>query len=75
MNNKITLYLFSYVGATSAFYNKWMTYFSSAFKIVPIELAGRGSRVSEPFYKNFKQAIDDIIIKINPMAKNNSFAF
>lgn len=33
---------------------------------IPLELKGRGSRWSEPFYNDFKEALDDLLIAIKP---------
>lgn len=38
--------------------------FSTGIEICPIELAGRGERNKEPFYRNFEELIIDVANRI-----------
>jgi len=42
------------------FYSKWKPYLHPAIELVPIELAGRGARLGEPFYADMDEAADDV---------------
>lgn len=47
-------------GSAPLIYNKWIPFLSEDIILKPIELAGRGSRIQEPFYTDIDQATDDI---------------
>lgn len=56
-------------------YKKWNKYFDDNIKIIPIELAGRGKRMSEKFYKDMGSAIDDAYKIASPVIKDGEYAF
>jgi surfactin synthase thioesterase subunit len=41
-------------------YYKWRKYLDSEIELCPIELAGRGSRLENPFYESIHDAVEDI---------------
>lgn len=61
---KMKLFCFPYAGGSAALYMKWNSFLHPSIHIVPIELAGRGKRYSEPFYSDIEQAVHDIYAKI-----------
>ncbi|MFM9279570.1 thioesterase II family protein [Paenibacillus jiagnxiensis] len=61
---KIKLFCLPYAGGSAALYMKWKSFLHPSIHIVPIELAGRGKRYSEPFYSDIEQAVHDIYEKI-----------
>lgn len=58
--NIIKLFCFPHLGGTAATYYQWKYSFPENIEICPIELAGRGERLQDPFYLNFKDMIVDI---------------
>ncbi len=60
----IKLFCFPCAGGTAQMYFKWKKELSGFFEIIPIELAGRGLRSSEPLYKSFFELVDDVATKV-----------
>lgn len=53
------LICFPYAGATSVFYTKWKNDLNG-IKIIPVNLPGRGTRMSEPLCKTIEEMVDDL---------------
>lgn len=62
--NDIKLFCFPHLGGSASIYYQWKTFFSTGIEICPIELAGRGERNKEPFYRNFEELIIDVANRI-----------
>lgn len=71
---KINLYCLPYAGSSSIIYEKWVDYLSPSIELRPIELAGRGSRIDEPFYDDIMEAVEDVYQKILSDTANYPFA-
>lgn len=56
----IKLFCIPYAGGSASNYAGWISSFSPEIEIVPVELAGRGKRIYEPFYSNLDEAVDDV---------------
>ena len=56
----INLICLPYAGGTAAVYHRWKPFLDNRIRLCPIELAGRGRRLKEPFYNSFEEAVDDI---------------
>lgn len=54
------LFCFPYAGGSSMIYRNWKQYLSPEIELVPIELAGRGTRILEKSYLNIEQAVQDL---------------
>ncbi|MED3394086.1 thioesterase II family protein [Bacillus wiedmannii] len=61
---KFKMFCFSHAGGTVRHFYKWKRQQQFDIEIIPIELAGRGSRVKEPFYENMESAVQDLYNKI-----------
>lgn len=74
--SKIKLFCLPYAGGSSTIiYSKWKKKLNRHIELIPIELAGRGIRIGEPFYKDFSEAIDDIYDFIsNKIESSNEYA-
>lgn len=57
----IKLFCLPYAGGSSTMFMKWKTKLSSRVELIPIELAGRGSRINEKCFNNFDCMMDDIV--------------
>lgn len=54
------LFCFPYAGGSSAIFNKWKSFINEDIEIVAVELAGRGKRIQETHYGNFKEVVEDV---------------
>ncbi|NDI34040.1 thioesterase II family protein [Chengkuizengella sediminis] len=68
------LFCFPYAGGSSAIYSKWKKHFKQSIEIVPIELAGRGTRMGESFYENLNEAVEDVYKKISGQLNSTPYA-
>ncbi|MFE9275691.1 thioesterase II family protein [Paenibacillus glucanolyticus] len=64
MSKKTILFCIPYAGGAASVYLKWKKYLAPEIELVPIELAGRGSRYNEDGYENIEQAVNDIVMYI-----------
>lgn len=71
---KIILFCLPYGGGSAAVFNSWRKFLDKNIEIRPIEIAGRGSRLEEPFYQNSYEAIDDVYKMIEPLIDNSPYA-
>lgn len=72
---KTVLFCLPYAGGSATMYNKWKPYLDKQIELMPVELAGRGRRINEPFYTDMTEAIEDIFLKIRMLVEQNPFAF
>jgi len=71
----MNLFCFPYAGSSAFKYSVWNTYLKSSIKLIPVELAGRGSRISEAFYKNVSEAVHDVYSNIEHYLNDEPYAF
>ncbi|GGE47064.1 surfactin synthase thioesterase subunit [Pedobacter psychrotolerans] len=57
--NKIQLFCLPFAGGSSLAYYNWKPYLHPSIEIIPLELAGRGTRINDSFYPNLSAAVDD----------------
>ncbi|WP_205514655.1 thioesterase II family protein [Longitalea arenae] len=72
---EVKLFCFPYAGGSAVLYNSWKNLLDPAILLRPIELAGRGSRIAEPFYANIPEMITDVYNQIRPEIQNGPYAF
>lgn len=58
MESKI--FCIPYAGGSANIYRKMQLYANPEVSIIPVELAGRGTRMKEAFYNYFEEAVDDV---------------
>lgn len=58
------LFCIPYAGGLAGYYRKFIKYLDSSIDLFPVELAGRGTRISEDFYASFDDAVEDIYSRI-----------
>jgi len=63
----LILFCIPYAGASATIYYKWEKYLNDDLEIYPIELAGRGARFTEKFYKDIAEASNDIYKTMLPL--------
>ncbi|MEM5672660.1 thioesterase domain-containing protein [Bacillus cereus] len=72
--NTVKLICLPYAGGSARIYNTWVHLLDEKIEVVCPELAGRGKRFNEPFYKNLKEAVDDIYKNIEPIVNSGPYA-
>ncbi|CAH1057345.1 thioesterase II family protein [Paenibacillus pseudetheri] len=57
----ISLICLPYAGGSAQVYKRWTNRLHPGVRLVPAELAGRGSRMGEPFYADAAEAVRDLL--------------
>ena len=55
---KISLFCFPYAGGSSSIFRTWQEEFPRSIEVCPVQLPGRGSRMSEPPFKQLSQLVE-----------------
>lgn len=71
---KIKIFCVPFSGGSASTYAGWRKYLDEAIELHPVELAGRGRRIREPFFKSFAEAVDDLSEKIWPEIQDSEYA-
>lgn len=71
---KIKLICLPYVGGGSRVYNRWKETLDQQIEIVCPELAGRGHRFKDPYYRNLEEAVEDIYICVEDIVNSEPYA-
>lgn len=58
---KIKLFCLPYAGGSASVYNIWKDLLNRCIHLQPVELAGKGRRITEPLYESAEAAADDVI--------------
>ncbi|MBE6050847.1 MAG: thioesterase [Clostridium sp.] len=69
---KCVLFCLPFAGGSARCYLPWKRFIDRKIEIVPVELAGRGSRLSEKKYITFEQMADDSFEYIAQYLKSNN---
>jgi surfactin synthase thioesterase subunit len=72
---KIKLFCLPHAGGFAMYYNKWKSHIEKNIEIIPLELSGRGRRMSEDYYNNFDEAINDLLSQVIVELDGSQFAF
>nr|WP_315847127.1 alpha/beta fold hydrolase [uncultured Achromobacter sp.] len=62
----ITLLCLPCAGASATMYLRWRRLLPAWLRVEPVELAGRGSRIADPFSAGFEEAVNDICARLRP---------
>ncbi|WP_024914072.1 thioesterase II family protein [Chania multitudinisentens] len=63
---KITLFVLPYAGGSAyAIYNKWAMLLGERICLFPLEYAGHGMRMAEPFHQSIDEVVKDLMLKIS----------
>ncbi|MFY0476113.1 thioesterase II family protein [Achromobacter marplatensis] len=62
----ITLLCLPCAGASATMYLRWRRLLPAWIRVEPLELAGRGSRIADPFSAGFEAAVDDVCARARP---------
>ncbi|MEL7001989.1 MAG: thioesterase domain-containing protein, partial [Bacteroidota bacterium] len=69
----LKLFCLPYAGGSASVYNPWKDHLDRSIQLVPVELAGRGSRIKEPLNTSRKEAVDDIYQIIRSDIENHPY--
>ena len=72
---RVKLFCFPYAGGSSAVYANWKDDLHPCIHVYPVELAGRGRRIIEPFYNSMDEAAEDVIRMIKYDLSDAPYAF
>lgn len=68
------LYCVPHAGSSALNFYQWKSHINSNIKIVPLELAGRGSKSKQNLYSCFNEAVDDLIKDIINYKSDEDYA-
>jgi medium-chain acyl-[acyl-carrier-protein] hydrolase len=71
----VRLFCLPCAGGSQTMYNGWGKILGDDVLVIPIELAGRGRRFSEPLYRNIEEAIKNIYDEICSNIDDNEILF
>lgn len=75
LNKQVDLFCIPYAGGSSnTIYGKWWNVIDSSIRVYPLELAGHGKRLSEPFYLDVEEAVDDLLNIMKPHIMQRPYA-
>lgn len=72
---KIRLFCFSYAGGSATVFLKWRSWLADTVELIPVELAGRGTRFSQPLYTSMEEAVEDVYLMIKSQLKQGDYGF
>lgn len=71
---KMKLFVLPYAGGSTSAFSKWKAHIAGHIDFIPVELAGRGKRMSEVNYKDLSAAVEDVYNIILPQIQNHEYA-
>ncbi|WPS88766.1 alpha/beta fold hydrolase [Brevibacillus halotolerans] len=74
MSTKMKLFCIPYAGGSASVYTSWKKAFLPNIELIPIELAGKGSRFNQPLYENIEQAVSDILSFLQSKLDSSPYA-
>jgi len=73
--SKTTLFGIPYAGGSAAaIYGRWARLLPSSIKVAPLELAGHGRRMTEPFSASLDEVIADLLVTVTPAVRTGPYA-
>jgi len=70
---KITVFAVAYAGGSArATFSKWALHMGESAEVVPLEYAGHGNRMTEPFHNSIDEIVDDMMGTIRPIIEQES---
>ncbi|MCU0467377.1 MAG: alpha/beta fold hydrolase [Arcicella sp.] len=70
MNSQVTVFLLPFAGGSSYSYRNYMSYASDDFKIIPLEIPGRGKRMKENLLTDIDAIVEDVFGQIKDEISN-----
>jgi surfactin synthase thioesterase subunit len=68
------IFCLPYAGGSQFVYSKWKKLLEPSIKLEAVELRGHGTRYSEGFYEDVKEAVDDIYLMIREKINEEEYA-
>ncbi len=60
-------------GSAAAIYGRWARDLPKQIKVVPLEPAGHGRRMNEPFHQSIAETVEDMLSAIRPVARSRPY--
>ncbi|MBP7654173.1 thioesterase [Candidatus Dependentiae bacterium] len=73
--SKFKLFCIPYAGGSATVFYKWKNLLISDIELIPCELSGRGSKISQPLYDSISAAADDVLKTIIKNLNESHYAF
>ncbi|MCY7295220.1 thioesterase II family protein [Alteromonas sp. a30] len=71
--NTINFFAVPYAGGIAeSTYGKWQVPLGDRFKVIPLEPAGHGRRMNEPFTDSMQATVDDLFPRIKPLIEQGT---
>lgn len=74
MTDRLKLFCFPFAGATAAVYHRFRRYLPPRIDVVPVEMAGHGSRMKEPLIDSVSGHVDDLLPRLTDQMAAGPFA-
>lgn len=74
MQSTIKLFCIPHAGGSAISYKVFKKYLPSYIELIPLQLSGRGTRIGEPLYNSFEDAVLDLYKQITPLIQEEPFA-
>lgn len=71
---QVKLFALPYAGGSAAAYIRWKAFLGSHINLIPLELAGRGRRMSESHYDDLNAAVDDVYNMVTQQIDDSAYA-
>ena len=72
----IRLFCVPYAGGSALVYKPWIADFQrQGIELIPLEMKGRGSRITESFYADFEEAKEDLLQMIYQYLEESDHPF
>lgn len=70
------LFCLPYAGGSSAIiYNRWISLAPTAIELIPVEISGRGRRITEPLHTDIHAVVEDVYNQLKELLTDQPFAF
>jgi medium-chain acyl-[acyl-carrier-protein] hydrolase len=74
MSHQVKLFCFPFAGGSASYYLKWKKNIHPSIEVCSVELAGRGARMRDDFYRSTDAMVDDLCEKILKQINGTPYA-
>ncbi len=74
MQQNIKLIFVPYAGGSAMIYSSWKIYLADNIEVLPLEIAGRGRKLKEPFNKTVQESAWEIYCEIEEVISEGNYA-
>ncbi|MGB3463635.1 MAG: alpha/beta fold hydrolase [Cyclobacteriaceae bacterium] len=73
--HRFKLFCFPFAGGSASYYLNWKPYMKSGVELIPVELPGRGSRISDPLCTTLEDMVEDALKFVESRLDGSGYAF